>query len=74
MVIITPSGMHNEHSYEILNNYKKCWIEKPIALKIDHVSKLFKIAKNNLRIFPIFQNRYNKAVRMIQSSLKKIIG
>ena len=33
---------------------------------------LFKRAKkNNLRIFPIFQNRYNKAVRMIQSSLKK---
>ena len=73
VVIITPSGMHYEHSYEILDNYKKnVVIEKPIALKIDHVSKLFKIAKkNNLRIFPIFQNRYNKAVRMIQSSLKK---
>ena len=46
VVIITPSGMHYEHSYEILDNYKKnVVIEKPIALKIDHVSKLFKIAK-----------------------------
>ena len=73
VVIITPSGMHFEHASEIINKYKKnVVIEKPISLKIEHVKKLFENSKKNkVKIFPIFQNRYNKAVQFIKKSLKK---
>ena len=56
VVVITPSGMHFEHSYEILDRFKKnVVIEKPISLKIEHVKRLFdKSKKNKLGIFPIF--------------------
>ena len=77
VVIITPSGMHFEHSYEILDKFKKnVAIEKPISLKIEHVKKLFKKSKDNkLKIFPIFQNRYNKAVLKVKESIdKKLLG
>ena len=71
--IMTPSGMHYEHSNDIIKKYKKnIVIEKPISLKIDHVKKLYINAKKNrVGIFPIFQNRYNKSVQKIKKSIKK---
>ena len=72
IIIATPSGMHYEHSYEILKKFKKnLIIEKPLALKIQQCKKLFDCAKKNkVKIFPVFQNRYNKAVQRVKKSIK----
>ena len=70
--IMTPSGMHYEHAKDIINKYKKNIIlEKPPALKIKHLEEIYKLAKKNRsNIFPIFQNRYNKAVQFLKKSIQ----
>ncbi len=72
VAIITPSGMHFEHGIEILTNYKKHIVmEKPTFMRpgqlIDAYAKAESIGK---RIFPVFQNRYNKAVQRVKSALE----
>ena len=69
--IVTPSGMHFEHGSEILNDFKKSIVvEKPTFMTPNQISDAYKIAKkNNLDIFPVFQNRYNKAVQRVKKSL-----
>ena len=63
VVVATPSGMHFEHSMEFLETYgKHVIIEKPTFMRIDDLNKAYDIAeKLGLHIFPVFQNRYNKA-------------
>ena len=77
VAIMTPSGMHFNHAYEIIKKYKKnVIIEKPVVLRIDQLKKLYILAKKKkCKIFPVFQNRYNKAVqRVLKSIQKKEIG
>lgn len=71
VVIATPSGMHYEHAIEVIDQFKKSVIiEKPTFLKIEHLKNAFNLAQmNNLKIFPVFQNRYNKAVQRVKQSL-----
>ena len=68
VVIMTPSGMHYEHAKKIIIKYKKnIIIEKPICLKTSQVEELYKLAKKNrVQIFPVFQNRYNKAIQFLK--------
>tara|TARA_B100000963_G_C22613527_1_gene666096 strand:+ start:161 stop:1249 length:1089 start_codon:yes stop_codon:yes gene_type:complete len=71
VVIATPSGMHFEHTIDIIKNHKKhIIVEKPTFMKPSQVKKAYEIAKNyNLEIFPIFQNRYNSAVQRVLSAI-----
>ena len=68
VVIMTPSGMHYEHAKKIITKYKKnIIIEKPICLKTSQVTELYKLAKKNkVKVFPVFQNRYNKAIQFLK--------
>ena len=69
--INTPSGMHFEHGSEILGRWGKHVImEKPSFLRPDHLTAAFDIAdRHGLHIFPVFQNRYNLAVRRIKQAI-----
>lgn len=69
--IMTPSGMHAEHAIDIITKYKKhVVIEKPISLTIADGMKLIKTAKkNNVKLFAVHQNRFNKAVQKIRSAI-----
>jgi UDP-N-acetyl-2-amino-2-deoxyglucuronate dehydrogenase len=71
VAIITPSGMHYEHGMEMIAEYKKnIIVEKPTFMRIDELEQIYKKANSlNLKIFPVFQNRYNKAVSFIKKSL-----
>jgi UDP-N-acetyl-2-amino-2-deoxyglucuronate dehydrogenase len=71
VVVATPSGMHFEHSMEVIEKYNKSIIvEKPTFMKPSQVTKAFAAAKSRgLNIFPIFQNRYNSAVQRVKNSL-----
>ncbi len=77
VIIATPSGMHYEHSKDVISKFKKnLIIEKPLTLKIEQAKNLFHLSKKNkVKIFPVFQNRYNLAVRRVKKSLdSKEIG
>lgn len=77
VAIMTPSGMHFNHAFQIIKNFKKnVIIEKPTVLRLDQLKKIYNLAKQKkCKIFPVFQNRYNKAVQRVYKSIKnKEIG
>jgi len=71
VVVATPSGMHFEHSMEFLELYgKHLIIEKPTFMRPEQLKKAYDTAnKKGLHIFPVFQNRYNKAVQRVKSAI-----
>ncbi|MBM3581968.1 MAG: Gfo/Idh/MocA family oxidoreductase [Alphaproteobacteria bacterium] len=71
--IITPSGMHYEHSLEILERYgKHVIVEKPTFMRPSQLSAAYAIADQlGLQVFPVFQNRHNKAVRRVKQALDR---
>jgi len=71
VAIVTPSGMHFEHATEIMSRYKKnIIVEKPTFLKPSQLSVAYQLAeKEQLHIFPVFQNRYNRAVQRVKNAL-----
>lgn len=72
VVIATPSGMHFEHAVEIMKDFKKhIIVEKPTFLRPSQMKEAYALAKSlGLQIFPVFQNRHNKAVRRVLKGLK----
>lgn len=72
IAVITPSGMHFEQSKEMISTFKKSIvIEKPTVLKPSELTELHMLAKKeNVKIFPVFQNRFNKAVQRVKKGLK----
>ena len=69
--VITPSGMHLEHGLEMLGDYAKHVImEKPTFMRPSDMVQAYAAADDaGLQIFPVFQNRYNKAVRRVKQAL-----
>lgn len=72
VAVVTPSGMHFEHSLDILKNYRKHLIvEKPTFMKPSHLAEVYATAKEfGLQIFPVFQNRHNLAVQRVRKGLQ----
>jgi len=71
VVVATPSGMHYEHAIELMQKYRKnIIIEKPTFMLPEQVKESYAIAKKfNLKIFPVFQNRYNRAVQRVKKAV-----
>jgi len=71
VVIATPSGMHYEHSMEVMQIFNKhLVIEKPTFMRPDQLLEAITLSKQlGLNIFPVFQNRYNKAVQRVKTAI-----
>lgn len=71
VVVATPSGMHYEHTAEILEHYgKNVIVEKPTFMRPSQVDSAYRLAdRAGLNIFPVFQNRYNRAVQRVRKAL-----
>ncbi|MBL8089813.1 MAG: Gfo/Idh/MocA family oxidoreductase [Anaerolineales bacterium] len=69
--ILTPSGIHPQHTIDVIKRYKKhVVVEKPMALAWDDLAKMKSTAEaNGVKIFPVYQNRYNKAVQKVRDDL-----
>lgn len=69
--ILTPSGIHPKHTMDVIVRYKKhIVVEKPMALAWDDLAKMKSTADTNgVKIFPVYQNRYNKAIQKVRSDL-----
>ncbi len=69
--ILTPSGMHPVHCLDIIETYgKHVVVEKPMALNLADLERLEAAARRkNVQIFPVYQNRYNKAVRRVRQDI-----
>jgi UDP-N-acetyl-2-amino-2-deoxyglucuronate dehydrogenase len=73
VAIITPSGMHFEHSLDIISRYRKnIIVEKPTFLKPSQVKEVYaKASSVGVNVFAVFQNRHNLAVQRVRSGLSK---
>ena len=77
IIILTPSGLHYEHSNLALNFGFNVLVEKPICLLPADAEKLYKKAKSKKLLLGVgFQNRYNKAIvfknALIKNYLEKL--
>lgn len=72
VAIITPSGMHSEHAMDVMRNYRKhIIVEKPTFMHPAQLHEAYDFAEaNGLKIFPVFQNRHNKAVKRVKQSIE----
>jgi UDP-N-acetyl-2-amino-2-deoxyglucuronate dehydrogenase len=72
VAVITPSGMHYEHAIEVMQRYRKhVIVEKPTFMKPSQVLEAYAVARQaGVRIFPVFQNRHNLAVRKVAEGLR----
>lgn len=71
VAIITPSGMHYEHSLDIISRYRKnIIVEKPTFMKPSQVREVYaEAAAAGVQIFAVFQNRHNLAVKRVLHGL-----
>lgn len=69
--ILTPSGMHPAHAIDVMERYAKhVVIEKPMALAWSDLARMHAAAKKSgVRIYPVYQNRYNRAVQAVRRAL-----
>ena len=72
ILILTPSGLHYQHTKKALVSGFNVLVEKPIALRLNHALDLLKIAKRKKLVLEVaFQNRYNLAIVHLKNTLKK---
>ena len=71
IVIATPSGMHYEHAVEVMETYgKHVVVEKPTFMRPGQLRAAAETAaKCGVNLYPVFQNRYNKAVDRVRTAL-----
>lgn len=71
--ILTPSGMHAEHTIDIVRKYKKHIVcEKPMALTLDDADNMIKTCdENGIRLFVVKQNRYNLPVTKLREAIEE---
>lgn len=72
VAVVTPSGMHFEHATEIVRLYRKNIVmEKPTFMRPSQLIEAYQTADDAaVQLFPVFQNRYNRAVRRVKQALE----
>lgn len=71
VAVITPSGMHFEHAMDVIERYgKHLIVEKPTFMRPSQLHAAYDAAAaRGIQLFPVFQNRHNKAVRRVKQAL-----
>ena len=70
IIILTPSGLHAEHTIKLAKYKKDIVVEKPMSLKLADANKMIEeCKKNNCKLFIVKQNRYNLPVKKLKSSM-----
>ena len=70
--ILTPSGLHPEHTIDIAGKYKKhIIVEKPMALRLSDADAMIRACDlNSVRLFVVKQNRYNLPVMKLRAAVE----
>jgi len=71
VALATPTGAHYDHVKDILKTKPvHILLEKPIVLRVAQGVELEALAKSKgVKIFPVYQNRFNKAVQRVKTAL-----
>ena len=70
--ILTPSGLHAEHTIEVANFGKHIVVEKPMALTISDADDMIRVCdENGVKLFVVKQNRFNLPVLKLKEAMER---
>lgn len=70
--ILTPSGLHAEHTIAMAGYRKHVVVEKPMALSLNDADRMIEACDNaGVRLFVVKQNRYNLPVKKLRGALEE---
>lgn len=70
--ILTPSGLHAEHTVAMAGYRKHVVVEKPMALSLSDADRMIEACDNaGVRLFVVKQNRYNLPVKKLRGALEE---
>ncbi len=70
--ILTPSGVHAQNFFELLHCNRHFIVEKPMALRLDHIDQILaECDQRGLKIFVVQQNRFNLPVQKLKEAIEK---
>jgi UDP-N-acetyl-2-amino-2-deoxyglucuronate dehydrogenase len=72
LILATPTGAHYYHAIDILDTKPvNILLEKPMVLNVSHGLELHEKAESlGINIFPVYQNRFNKAVQFVKNAIE----
>jgi predicted dehydrogenase len=71
VAVLTPSGMHCQHSIEIARSGRHVIVEKPMALTVaDAEAMIAAAASSKVRLFVVKQNRFNVPIVKAREALE----
>jgi len=69
--VLTPSGMHAEHTVQLAKYKKHIVVEKPMALTLADADRMISECDNNgIKLFVVKQNRYNYPVIKLREAME----
>ena len=69
--ILTPSGLHAQHTIEVAKFGKHIVVEKPMALTLQDADQMISACDAaGVRLFVVKQNRYNTPVKKLREALE----
>ncbi len=72
VVILTPSGLHAEHVIQLSKYGCDIIVEKPMALNLADADLMIEACKkNNVKLFVVKQNRFNKPIMKLREAIEK---
>lgn len=68
--ILSPSGVHAQNIFELTHYRRHFVVEKPLALRLDHVDRILdECDKTGSKLFVVQQNRFNPPVQKLKQAL-----
>ena len=69
--ILTPSGLHAQHTVDAANAGKHVLVEKPMALRLDDADRMIRACDAaHVKLFVVKQNRFNVPVQKTREALE----
>lgn len=70
VVVLTPSGMHAEHTIRLAKHGRHVMVEKPMALTLDDADAMIRACDEaDIRLFVVKQNRLNVPVQKLREAV-----
>ena len=72
VIILTPSGLHAQHTLEIIPYKKHIVVEKPMALTLKDADAMIRACdEGGVKLFVVKQNRFNVPIKKLYEAMEQ---